>query len=267
MSEDIDIGENFVEVKRRGRPRKNIEEDKKETKTVKKETKKQEDTKQKRRGRPKKNIEEVIEKEEKKDTKKAIEKKETNKKNTNTKIKKEIKKDDKLLVKNKLEDLSINDEKLEKIQQEINKQKTISTEKRKKIDKKIFINVVVAISIILYFIFINLGYANLELKKYLIDLKVFSIVTIGITILLFEKSYKKDSGEITIFGIETLILSIITLLTSYYCVVYSNKYPYIINCIAILFGLYYVVKSTIIYLKMKKKALYTSGDIHKIVKK
>ena len=295
MSEEIEKKEK-AEPKRRGRPRKTVEEvkdkvEKKETKkaSVKKETKKEETTEPKRRGRPRKNVEEIKDKVEKKETKKDSTKKETKKKTEvkDKEIKKDVKKDTKKdtkkenkvkkekeeveekksLVKNDIEDLAINSEKLEKIEQEIKKQKTISVEKRKKINKKIFVNVLVAISIVLYFIFINLGYANLELEKYLIDLKVFSIVTIGITIVLFERAYKKDSGEITIFGIETLVLSIITLLTSYYCVVYSNKYPYIINCIAVLFGLYYVVKSTIIYLKMKKKALYASGDIHKIVKK
>ena len=180
---------------------------------------------------------------------------------------KEKQEENKLTVKKEAKDIIINDEKLEKIEEEIKKQKNISDEKRKKINKRIFKNVIVAIVIIMYFIFVNLGFANLELEKYLVDLKAFSIVIIGITIVLFEKAYKKDSGEITIFGIETLALAIITLLTSYFCVRYKMKYPYIINCIAVLFGLYYIVKSTIIYIKMRRKALYVSGDIHKIVKK
>lgn len=216
------------------------------------EIEKKETTQIKRRGRPRKNIEEVKEKEVSK----------INKKENKKKVE-----ENKLIVKKNSEELSINNEKLEKIEEEIRKQKTISEEKSKKINKKIFINVIIAITIILYFIFINLGYSNIELEKYLVDLKVFSIITISITIILFEKAYKKDSAEITIFGIETLVLSIITLLTNYYCIKYTSKYPYIINSVAILFGLYYIVKSTVIYIKMKRKALYTSGDIHKIVKK
>jgi len=282
MAEELEKKEN-AEPKRRGRPRKNKEEvketgkttEKKVNKTKKeesKEEKKEITTEPKRRGRPKKNSKEAEEKKEalknnsaKKDTKKKEEKK-TENKNEKENLK-EKQEENKLTVKKEAKDIIINDEKLEKIEEEIKKQKNISDEKRKKINKRIFKNVIVAIVIIMYFIFVNLGFANLELEKYLVDLKAFSIVIIGITIVLFEKAYKKDSGEITIFGIETLALAIITLLTSYFCVRYKMKYPYIINCIAVLFGLYYIVKSTIIYIKMRRKALYVSGDIHKIVKK
>jgi len=282
MAEELEKKEN-AEPKRRGRPRKNKEEvketgkttEKKVNKTKKeesKEEKKEITTEPKRRGRPKKNSKEAEEKKEalknnsaKKDTKKKVEKK-TENKNEKENLK-EKQEENKLTVKKEAKDIIINDEKLEKIEEEIKKQKNISDEKRKKINKRIFKNVIVAIVIIMYFIFVNLGFANLELEKYLVDLKAFSIVIIGITIVLFEKAYKKDSGEITIFGIETLALAIITLLTSYFCVRYKMKYPYIINCIAVLFGLYYIVKSTIIYIKMRRKALYVSGDIHKIVKK
>ena len=38
------------------------------------------------------------------------------------------------------------------------------------------------------------------------------------------------------------------------------------NCIAILYGVYYVGKSIIIYVKMKKSALKKTSDIRKIAK-
>lgn len=301
MSEELE-NKTTAQAKKRGRPRKNVEEvENKQVskeKTAKKESKKEAKkeikteetiTQAKKRGRPRKNVETI----EKQEGKEKITKKETKKDSTKKEIEKktEIKKDkietksktkakdkskveeiieeveEKALLKSKSEDLSINNEKLEKIEQEIKKQKTISVEKRKKINKVIFKNVIIAILVVLYFLFVNLGYANLELEKYLVDLKVFSIVFIMTTIVLFEIAYKKDSGEITIFGIESLALSIVTLLGTYYSIVYTKKYPYIVNCVSILFALYYIIKSTVIYLKMKKKAIYASGDIHKIVKK
>lgn len=177
---------------------------------------------------------------------------------------KEEMKEKELVVK---KDISIDDEKLEKIQKEINKQTKLSKDEKKKINKKIFQNIVMAIGIVVYFIFINLGFNNIEESTYLTDLKVFGAVTIGITIILFEKAYKKDSGELTIYGIEMLIIAICTLLTNYIYKFHYSKYMYIITSIAMLFAVYYVGKSIVIYVKMKNKALKKASDIHKIVRK
>ena len=84
------------------------------------------------------------------------------------------------------------------------------------------------------------------------------------TIVIFEIAYKKDSGELAIYGIESLILSICTLLTIFIRMNYNNKFSYIINTIAMLFAIYYVGKSIIIYVKMRKKALKRASDIDKI---
>lgn len=177
---------------------------------------------------------------------------------------KEEKKEKELVVK---KDISIDDEKLEKIQKEINKQTKLSKDEKKKINKKIFQNIVMAIGMVVYFIFINLGFNNIEESTYLTDLKVFGAVAIGITIILFEKAYKKDSGELTIYGIEMLIIAICTLLTNYIYKFHYSKYIYIITSIAMLFAVYYVGKSIVIYVKMKNKALKKASDIHKIVRK
>ena len=177
--------------------------------------------------------------------------------------KKDEKKEDTLVDKD-IKDIINNEKKLEKIEEEIKKQTTISDEKKKKINKRVFKNIMIAIGIVIYFIFINLGFYNLEPSKFLKDLQVFSIVTIGITIVIFEKAYKKDSGELTMYGIEFLILSICTLLTIYIGINYNNKFPYIINTISMLFSIYYVGKTIIIYRKMRKKALKRASDIEKI---
>lgn len=160
----------------------------------------------------------------------------------------------------------INKNQLEKIEEEIKKQTTISEEKKNKINKMIFKNLIIAVIIVLYFVFINLGFYNLDPSKYLKDLQVFSMLSITITIIIFEKAYKKDSLDITIYGIEALAFSICTLMTIYIGINYHNKYTYIINIIAMLFAIYYIIKSIIIYIKMKKKALKKVSDIHKIVK-
>lgn len=225
---------------------------------------------------------EVIEEEEKTKNEKTTKKKTTTEKQTNKKEKTEKNNDtkNKLKIEQK-EEIKIQEEtkkelivkenpkeldevKLEKIEEEIKKQTTIPEEKKLKINKRIFQNIILAIIIVLYFIFINLGFYNIEPSKFIKDLQVFSIITIGITIIIFEKAYKKDSGELAIYGIESLILSICTLLTIFIGINYNNKFSYIINTIAILFATYYVGKSIVIYIKLRKKALKRVSDIDKI---
>lgn len=161
-------------------------------------------------------------------------------------------------------DSEISEKELEKIGEEIKKQTTISEEKKKKINKRIFQNIMIAVVIVLYFIFINLGFYSLNPQTYLKDLQVFSMITIGITIIIFEIAYKKDSGKLAIYGIESLLVSICTLMTIYIGAYYNNKYSYIVNLITILFAIYYVTKCIIIYIKMRKIALKRVSDIDKI---
>lgn len=269
-----------------------VTQEKEETKKdeMKKETTKRKNTSKKETN---KRIEEVIERVE--EIERNNQKKETNKKQTKTTTskanqtkkestkknetkkkeenklneakpqeKKKTKKGSKKEVVVKENPEELDKEKLEKIEEEIKKQTTIPDEKKKKINKRIFQNIMVAIVIVLYFIFINLGFYNIEQAKFLVDLQVFSMVSIAITIIIFEVAYKKDSGELAIYGIESLVLSICTLLTINLGINYRNKFSYIINTISMLFAIYYVVKSIIIYIKMKRKALKRASDIDKI---
>ena len=172
-----------------------------------------------------------------------------------------------LAIKKDPKELIIDDKKMEKIEEEIVKQKSIPKEEKKKIYKKTFKNILLGALIILYFIFINLGFYNINETTYLTDLRVFSGITIIATIVIFEKAYKKDDDEKAIFGMEMLILSIATLLTLYVYDNFNNKFTYIINAVAILFALYYAIKSTVVYIKMRKKAKKDNNDIRKIIKK
>lgn len=172
-----------------------------------------------------------------------------------------------LAVKKDEKEIMINPDKLEKIEEEIKKQTTISDEKKNKINKTIFHNIAIANIIMLYFIFLILGYQTILPEKFMIDLQVFSIITIGLAIVVFEKAYKKDSSEYAIHGIETLFLAIVTLISTYIFSKYQEKFAYIMIIICYLFAIYYVAKSIIIYLKMRTKALKRTNDIHKIVKK
>lgn len=212
-----------------------------------------------------------------KSTKESKPKTSTTKRITKTTLAKKTNKEEKVDIIEKIEELEnepievkkteLNKEKMEKIENEINKQTKLPEETKRKINAKVFKNIVAAIIVVLYFIFINLGYKNIEADIYLTDLKVFSAVAIGITIVLFEKAYKKDSDEIAKSGIEMLVISIATFLTIYVYKIYNSKFIYIMASMGMLFAIYYVAKSIKIYVKMKKTALEKANDVRKIVEK
>lgn len=156
---------------------------------------------------------------------------------------------------------------LETIEKEIKKQTIIPKEKMNKIYAKVFENILYAMVILLYFILINIGSTSIRQDIFITDLKVFSITSIIVTICVFEYAYKKESGKYTIHGIELLILSICTLLSIRIYTIYNRKFISAIASIALLFAIYYVGKSIIIYVKEKKKAKKITNDIFKISKK
>lgn len=166
-----------------------------------------------------------------------------------------------LIVKKEME---IDQEKLQKIEEEIKKQTTITEQKKSKIHKKIAQNMLLGIGIICYLLFLNLGFHNIKAEIFLKDLQVFSLIAIGTTILVFEKAYKKEKGEIAIYGIELLMVSICTLISIYVKTNRQEKFTYFINGTSMVFAIYYIAKCSIIYQTMRKKALKRTRDIQKI---
>lgn len=224
--------------------------EKQEAPIEKKETKSKKDTKQ----------QEKIATTKKEKTKKQKEGKHIAKRNNTSKSKE-------LIVQKNQKEWMMNPEKLEKIEEEIKKQTTIPEEKKNKMNKIIFHNIAIANVVMLYFIFLILGYQSILPETFIVDLQVFSVITIGIAILIFEKAYKKDNSEYAIHGIETLFLAIVTLISIYVYAKYQDKFTSIMLVVCYVFAIYYVAKSIIIYLKMRTKALKRASDIHKIAKK
>lgn len=157
------------------------------------------------------------------------------------------------------------EEKMQKIEEEINNQKKLPKEIKGKINKKIFANLLMAIAISIYLIFINLGYTNINEAAFITDLQVFSITLIITTVIIFEQAYKKDSGKLTIYGIEVLILSIITMVLPRIYNEYKHLFVDIVGIATIAYISYYIIKSVIIYVKARRKI--RKRDIKKIAKK
>ena len=158
-------------------------------------------------------------------------------------------------------------EDLKNLEKEIGRKKELPKEESVKINKKIFENIIIAIVIMIFLGLVSLGSLNIESSVFITDLKVFSMVLIVSTVLIFEYAYKKDDGNICIHGIECFALAIFTLISIYLYTMYFRNFNLIIASASFIFAIYYVAKSIIIYVKMRKKYFASVNDISEIIKK
>ena len=156
---------------------------------------------------------------------------------------------------------------IERFEQEIKERKKIPLDEKKKIRKKVLINISIFIIISCYLIALNIGEGNIQTEIYMIILKVLSVICILITITLFEISYKLNKNEIILHSIEMLFLTFLTLfLIPAYALYYGSFYKRI-YAVMIGVGIYYVLKSLIIIRKMKTNYYKSLSDIKTIVAK
>ena len=158
-------------------------------------------------------------------------------------------------------------EDLQKIKKQIRNETSIPKEKRNELYKMMFENILFAIAILIYFIFIDIGYMLIKKQNFEITLKVSSMVFVICTIGIFEYAYKKESGKYTIKGIEMLLISITTLIIMQIYKFYNNKLINSITILALAFSIYYIVKSIIIYIKYKKNIKKQANNIYRTTKR
>ncbi len=138
---------------------------------------------------------------------------------------------------------------------------------REAIYTKLFKNLIIAILIFIYFIFLNLGYIRLNRDVFETDLHMFDGILIISTIIVFELAYRKDSGEIALYGVELLVLSILTLFLPY---VYFHRGFLAMTLYAfsaMYISIYYVIKCIFIYIREVRKYKNGLSDIKEIVSK
>lgn len=155
----------------------------------------------------------------------------------------------------------------QELSQGIKEKKKLPEEQLNKLNNRIFKNMLLAIAIIVYLLLLNIGSLNIETPTYIMDLKVFSLLLIATTIIIFEISYKKDSGILCIYGIEILVLAILTLGLPTLYIIQKENYSFIITGAILTFTLYYMIKSYLIYRKQKKVHVKKVSDINEIIKK
>ncbi len=170
----------------------------------------------------------------------------------NLNLQKKISKDKSLV---KEEDIEINNEKLEKIKDEIKKSKKDSKDKVKNsnLRKNLVRNLSIAIIITIYFLFIDLGINSIPVTVYMLDLKTFAIFIAIISIVIFEKAYKKDENYLAIHGIEMCAVGIETLLLLQLYSAGNEYFNYILLAITLGMIVYYFIKCLFICIRYKVK--------------
>lgn len=153
---------------------------------------------------------------------------------------------------------------LKEIKKTMKEKQSLPKEESNKINRYLFQNIMVAIAIIVYFIFLNLGKQNIQLNVYVTDLKVFGMCILLLAIMILEKAYKDDSGRLAVFGIEMIVLSLTTISLIYVDLMLSSRYSVILTSISYIFAIYYLIKSVVIYLKKRKK--YFVDGMKEIIK-
>ncbi len=144
------------------------------------------------------------------------------------------------------------------------KEKTNIINKKCNID--IFINILYAVVIQLYFISLNIN--NILCTPDIADIyiKISYTIFVFIAILIFEVAYKKDNGITAIYGIEFLVLAIHILLIERITNLFSfNKILYI-TATSYIWPIYYCFKSIIIRTKENREEIKKTSDIEEIVK-
>ena len=156
---------------------------------------------------------------------------------------------------------------INEIEEKIQQKKKIPIDVQEKINKRIFENLLIAVGIIFFYIFLICGFHNIQKAIYVKDLKVFSVFLAVLSIGIFEYSYKNENTKTCIWGIETLILAIVTLFSIYICIMQEQKFIIYLSLFSYIISIYYIAKNIIIYKKMQKEYIKSLSDINEIVKK
>lgn len=161
---------------------------------------------------------------------------------------------------------------MESNQPEISKEENILKEKLKrklpeKTIKKIFLNILFAIIIMLYFFCINIIYVQFDYESSKQCIQICSGIFLLIGLIYLEIAYKKDSDSKMITAIELIVISIYSLSILHIIRKYNFEFKLYLTASSYICAIYYVLKSIIIYTQSKRKILLEASDVKEIVKK
>ena len=132
--------------------------------------------------------------------------------------------------------------------------------------QNIVINLTYAIITVIYFVFISTQYSKfsgINLNNYI---HISSLFFLGISIVIMEISFKKSDELIFANGIEFLAMAVFILLTQHMSKLFNYSIQVYTLAGANFIGIYYILKSAILYTKEQQNTLNNLSDIKEIVK-
>ena len=137
---------------------------------------------------------------------------------------------------------------------------------KKPIVKDVITNITYLLLVALYFICFNTQLLSIDSTLLIRYIDISSMVFLGISIIMFEVGYRKDKSKIFVNGVEFFVLAIFTLLIKHMPKVLGNTVKDYNQVGIYTFIAYYILKSAIMYTKMRHDQLKELSDIKDIVK-
>ena len=132
--------------------------------------------------------------------------------------------------------------------------------------QNIVLNLTYAIITVIYFVFISTQYSKfsgVNLNNYI---HISSLFFLAISIVIMEVSFRKSNELTFINGIEFLVMAIFILLTHHMTKVFNYGIQVYTLVGANFIGIYYILKSAVLYTKEQQDKLKSLSDIKEIVK-
>lgn len=132
--------------------------------------------------------------------------------------------------------------------------------------QNIVINLTYAIVTVIYFVFISTQYSKfggVNLSNYI---HISSLFFLAISIAIMEISFRKSDELTFINGIEFLAMAVFILLTQHMTKLFNYSIQVYTLTGANFIGIYYILKSAVLYTKEQQDKLNSLSDIKEIVK-
>lgn len=133
--------------------------------------------------------------------------------------------------------------------------------------KKIYLNVLKAIIIVLYFFVLNVACENVNPQYLEKGIELCTMILLFISIFIFEWAYRKDDDDLAIQGIEILILSAYTLTSQHITKKFDFPLKNYLLVASYIFAIYFILKCIVVYTKGRKEMVENLSDIKEIVQK
>lgn len=132
--------------------------------------------------------------------------------------------------------------------------------------QNIVLNLTYAIITVIYFVFISTQYSKfggVNLNNYI---HISSLLFLAISIGIMEIAFKKSDELTFINGIEFLVMAVFILLTQHMTKLFNYSIQVYTLAGANFIGIYYILKSAVLYTKEQQDKLNNLSDIKEIVK-